>query len=425
MKEPSKQYWSEEARKRHLGWNYGAYIADGAVYMAGLAFLSPESVLPTMVSELGGPSWLVALSPALMFIGSMITPLLMVHKVEKLDSYKRFTFNVGIPHRFVPAAAALALLVGWHFAPGPAIWMASLAPFLIGVTGGLTSAGFWQLYSKLLPANKRLSNSAWRYGIGLLVGYLAGAVITIVLDRFPGREGYGILFLLQFLGFALSGVCFSLLREYPDPPHEARPHRELGDVLKKIPQVLREEHIFRRYMLARALGQAHFIILPFMALHFRGVLGLPESFLGRIVQAQMLGGLLGAVIAGYLGDRKGAKLPICIARGLMLITCAATFWVSAPWQALACFFLIGMVVYMLNISEYTFVLELTTSERLPSMVAVQSLLLMPVTLGFGLLSKWLFQAGEGIAWHGLVSGLFLLVSLWLLSRIPDPRQTKG
>lgn len=421
MHSANKETWSPEIQQRHLKWNYTILVADGATYTAGLAFVSQESVLPNMIRELGGPDWMVALSPALNFIGSMMTPLLVVHQVEKRNSYKNFTLLLSLVARTVPVLAALALLVGWLFCPGPSMWVAALSPLLIGLGGGLTTSGFWQLYGKLLPANRRSSNSAWRYSLGLLVGALAGLVISGVLHHYPGRVGYGILFLLQALGFAISGIFFSMLRERPDPPSAARPHREFSDVLRMIPQILREEKIFRRFMIARALGQSHFILIPFLALHFRSVMKLPESFLGSIVLAQMLGGLLGSLISGVWGDRHGSKSPIVLARIIMLLLCATVFWVSSPWMALSVFFGIGMVVNILNISEYNFVLDLTTPQNQPAMVAMQSLLLMPVSLGFGLLSRWLFSWDPSLALHGLVAGLFILVSLVYLKRIPDPR----
>lgn len=408
-----------------MRWNYSVLVADGASFLAGLAFVSQESVLPNMIRELGGADWMVALSPALYFLGTMMTPLLLVHHVEKLTLYRGFTLRLSMLQRSAPLLCALALLFAYDKLPGPTVTFAALTPLLVGILGGLCTPSFWQLYGKILPPNRRASNSALRYGLGLLIGCVAGFVISTVLAKHPGNEGYGILFFLQFLGMALSGVFFFLVRELPDPPHAARPHRSLGDVLRVAPQVLREEKSFRRFLASRAFGQAHFILLPFLALEIRAKLQLPESFLGQLVVSQMIGGLLGGAIAGFWGDKSGSLGPIRLARFIVLALCLGCFWISQPWMALGAFFLVGVFVNILNISENTFVMDLVTPERLPALIAMQSLLLMPATLLFGLVSKWLHQCGPGLGWHCLATGLLVGISLLLLRHMPDPRTHKN
>ena len=57
--------------------NFAIHSLEGGLYMGGIAFLSAESVLPTMVNSRGGSEWLVALMPSLMAMG-FFTPVLFV-----------------------------------------------------------------------------------------------------------------------------------------------------------------------------------------------------------------------------------------------------------------------------------------------------------------------------------------------------------
>jgi MFS family permease len=212
-------------------------------------------------------------------------------------------------------------------------------------------------------------------------------------------------------------VFFWFLREYPNPPHEARPHRNLGDVLRQIPEVLGGEKNFRLFLVMRSLGQAHMILVPFLAWQFRKTLGLPEAFIGHLVQAQMLGGLLGNALAGYWGDRQGAKGPLEFSRLLTFGLCSLAAWVSAPWAALGIFFLLGVVINVNNISENMFLLEVIKPEKRPILISMQSILLMPVLILFGLVSEWLFQASNDLSAQALVAGLLTLSSYWVLRSI--------
>lgn len=413
--------WSAETLRQHLPWNYVILIADGAAYMAGMAFVSAESVLPSMVRDLGGADWLVALSPSFLLMGSMMTPLILVHYIERLRLYHPFIFKMSIAQRLIPLAAGFSVLFFWDKIPTLAFWLAALTQFLMGLSGGLGSTAFWEMYGKVIPPDRRASNTAWRNGLGLVIGVAAGWFIGRILANYPGRNGYGLLLVIQGSFLILSGIFFAMIRELPWPETQERPKRSMQDVFKMIPKVLREEHSFRLFMVARALGQAHVIVIPFLALQLRKRLNLEESALGSFVQAQMLGGLLGNLLTGYLGDRLGARLPLLVSRGLALGLCVIAILARSEMTAMLCFLLIGLVININQIAENLLVLELASPANRPALLAMQSIFLMPVTLAFGLLSKTLFQASGNLLAPAAIAGLFILCSFIILKKIKDPR----
>lgn len=425
MPKPPSAHWSPETQARHLRWNYVVMILDGASWMAGMAFMTSETLMPNMIRDLGGADWMVALAPGLLLLGTMSTPLLMVHHVEKLSEYKPYTFRVSLAQRFIPLLAALGLLFFWDLAPGLCLWLAAFNQLLIGLIGGLASPAFWQLYSKIIPDKRRSSNSAWRNSVGVLVGIGSGATIAGVLAAHPGRTGYAILLVLQSSLLILSGVFFSLIRELPDPPHEARPHRGPLDVLRSIPAMLTGNADFKRFLCFRALGQAHVILVPFLAIGFRARLGLPEVFLGYFVQAQMFGGVAGNLLAGLWGDRAGSHRPLSAARISGILLCAAAPFIASPGPAIACFFLLGLLINVNNTSENMLLLELSSPEQRPSLIAMQSIILVPTLLGFGLLSRWLHQYSGNLVAEAIAAGLLLCLSQLTLMRLRDPRRSRA
>jgi hypothetical protein len=66
---------------RHLPRNYTAHAVEGGMYMGGLAFAHPQTVLPRMVEQLGGPDWLIALAPVLLMIGFSSPSLFVTHRI--------------------------------------------------------------------------------------------------------------------------------------------------------------------------------------------------------------------------------------------------------------------------------------------------------------------------------------------------------
>ncbi len=112
MSVPFPESWSDAAQSRHLRRNYLALAFDGGFYAAGTAFVAFESVLPTLIEELGGPNWLVALAPTLNQYGFFILPMFTAHWYERLTRFKPTVAWISVPQRMPPLVVGLALVVG-------------------------------------------------------------------------------------------------------------------------------------------------------------------------------------------------------------------------------------------------------------------------------------------------------------------------
>ena len=42
---------------RHLRRNYAAHSLEGGLFIGGVAFVHPQTVLPRIIERLGGPDW--------------------------------------------------------------------------------------------------------------------------------------------------------------------------------------------------------------------------------------------------------------------------------------------------------------------------------------------------------------------------------
>ena len=47
----------------HLKRNYLVHCADGGLWMGAMAFVAADTIMPSLVRSLGGPTWLIALTP--------------------------------------------------------------------------------------------------------------------------------------------------------------------------------------------------------------------------------------------------------------------------------------------------------------------------------------------------------------------------
>lgn len=419
---PAAALWSPEAQRRHLRRNFLALALDGGMYGTAMAFVAAETVLPALLQELGGPTWLIALAPSLGLYGGLLMPLFTAAWIERLPRYLPYVAWASVPQRLPPLVAAIALFGFAESAPAVALWAVALTPLVIGCIGGMNVAAFWELFSKTLPPQRRSSALAARNIIATVLGAGAGAVVGAVLARWPGPAGYARLYLLSFVFLQFSMIALCAVKETPHARAGAVPRLGLRAKLRALPRWLREDAAMRRYVLARVFALGSAVLTPFLAIHAREVLARPASFLGVLVSAQMAGAIAGNLLSGWLGDRRGGRILAQLGGALFLAVSAAvaTGHASAAGFA-AMFFVLGMAIHLANNGASALMLELFPAERRPTYVALVSLSTLPAALGAAWLAGLLRTHSAAFWPTALAAAALLLVSQWFYHRVPEPR----
>jgi len=196
-----------------IRWNYIAHAIEGGLYIGGLSFVAANSVLPRIVEILGGPAWVISLTPILTMLGFNLLPVFNAHRIEMLERVKPVLLLTGIFQRIPYLFAGLAIYFLGVKHPHAALWFVVLVPLLSGLFGGLISTAWQELVAKTVPNRRRASVFALRNIISSMIGITAGGIIAAVLNWMPGIRGYGLLHLITFVFLALSYVVFVHIRE--------------------------------------------------------------------------------------------------------------------------------------------------------------------------------------------------------------------
>ena len=383
--------------------NFLLHGFEGGFYIGGLGLVAADTVAPAMVALLGGGDALVALMPMLTFIGMSISVLAFAHRVERLPRVMPFARVLGLLQRLPYLAAGLALLWCADKASGLVLALVMFAPLASGLCGGAGYPAWSELVSKTVSKRRRSSMLALRNIVAGLLGIAAGAVIHSTLEHTPGHEGFALLHLYLFGALMLSFLLFVCIRE---PVHEHRnsvPARTLWQNLREIPGLLASDRSLRNFTAMRLLAVGIFMMVPFMAVHALKVTGKPESFLGWLVTAQMIGALAGNMAAGFLGDRHGGRVPSLAGRALLAVTCGMLIFSSTEPSILLAFFCFGMGSAMSEVGSFTLSIDICPPERRPTYVAIPTALALPAMLVAALLGtlikQWTgsFQAGAAAA----------------------------
>lgn len=401
--------------------NYLLHCVEGGLYGGGLAFVAAETVLPPMIRDLGGPTWAIALAPSLLFIcfflpGPFATPL-----IERRPRLFPFIAFFGVIQRLPYLLAAIAIGSCWESHPAAVPWIVILTPVVSGLAGSVAIPAWMELVARLIPEHKRASGWAARFIIGSLIGIAAGLAIHWILETWPGTFGYAILHGLTFVFLSLSMVAFLFLREtdFPEPePVEGHWYRRR---LRIYAEILTTPSPFRRLMVVRMTGYGFMILAPFLSITALDVTGRPESVLGGFVMAQMLGGIAGNVLGGWLGDRFGGKRILMLAKILQLGLCGLLAFNTSYLGFLVSFFLFGLCFFLLHIGDQTLGMEISPVRRRPSFLAMYNFCMVPAAL-VSAGAAWLIHSNfDGFFPFSIAAAATILISIWILTTVPEPR----
>ncbi|MCG3199457.1 MAG: MFS transporter [Candidatus Omnitrophica bacterium] len=412
---------AELEAQRNFRWNYALHSIEGGFYMGGIAFVAPNTVLPPMVESLGGPPWLVALMPIMMTLGFVWPPLFTAHRIEERRRVKPPLLLSGVFQRLPYLITGLFLVFLSSRHPTGALVSVALAPFVSGMIGGLTMTAWLELVAKTIPEHRRSSVWAYRYILSSLVGIGAGWVIAEVLERHPGAVGYGLLHLMAFALVAVSYILFAMVREN-NPPHPVEEAPPLLENLRAIPGLIAEDPRLRHYLVARALLHGIFILTPFLSIHALHVLNRPESYLGRLVTAQMIGGIAGNLVAGFLGDRRGGKIAMELSGGIFLAIAVWCAFARTEWEFLGIMFLFGVGFFANQIGITTLGIEISPPRRRATYLAMMATLTMPTMLlaSWGSSRLWTWS-GESMTSLAVPTALAMIAAMIFTRWIEEPR----
>ncbi|MBE3069725.1 MAG: hypothetical protein IMZ66_05765 [Planctomycetes bacterium] len=406
---------------RHLRHNYVVHAVEGGLFMGGLWFVSATTLMPTVVQSLGGPDWLVALTPILMLVGMLLPPVFMAHRIERLERYMPMLLVTSAIQRLPFLVAGLVLLLAAGSNPWLALVAVAAAPLVSGAAGGISLTAWQQLLLGTVPPARRSSLFAIRYTLSGVVGLAAGWAVRVVLEAWPGPPGYGVLHLCTF-GFLVAGyAAFAMVREPRlRPPADARP-LGLAANLRGIPRLIVSAPSVRQYMLARSFMSGVFIVTPFLAIHARRVLGETESYLGLLLIVQTLGAMLGNAVGGVLGDRAGGKA-VLLASQVSFIALAGWSLVAATaLEFHAIFLLFGFAFNTMNIGTMTVSLEICPARQRSTCLASISFVCLASTLVAMGTSALVWTGPERFGALAALTAASVAASLVLTVPLRDPR----
>ncbi len=416
---------TQAARDRR---NYWAYLFEGGFFVFGMGFVNMQSLLPALIIEEGGPSWVAAYMPTIMVIGMFGIPMLNAGWIDRLTQLKPFVKLTGFFQRIVYLVIGVVLI--WGGLTGSAVWMVlAAAPLLSGILGGLGFAAWQRLYMDSVPATKRASNLAFRFLFGGITGIVAGALIKWTLGNHPGTLGYGLLHLWAAVFFFASWAMLFVVKEQPSKIEpESKPDQDsavpkagVWTVLKRYyaPGSLRRSR--RCFIGALFFMHAFSLVVPFYAVTLLTRLDQPKSFLGILAMWQMGGQSVGNLLAAAIGDRWGGRATFGFGLMAVCVTVGMAPFLTDSLHAQIAYAAFAMSMMVMFIGKDTLLMELSPEKGQSSYLAGMAMITMISLLLFGGIAQVLWTQLGGFDSLAIVAIVLCVVAFGFLSFVEDPR----
>jgi len=401
-------------------WNFCANLWDIAFITFGMNLVSQTTIMPLLVSELTTSKVAIGLIPAIYSLGFLLPQLLTANFAERLRLNKPFVMLLGGLGERVPYLL-IGLVVLWLAVPAPTLTLILFYLLLAttATTNGMATPAWFSMIAKVIPVHKRGLWSGVARSLGALLGIAGGAFSGRLLTNWPFPQNYGYSFLVAFAFVAISWLGLAANREPASP--SVKPHTSLGSYLRRLPEVLRRDDNYVRFVISRSVA-----IVGAMAGGYFMVYG-KENIEGALDQVGTLTAILIGTQAvtnlawGLVADRRGHKIVLGGAAFAMALTALVGWLASSPAWLWATFCLLGVAMSAESVSQMNIILEFCAPEDRPTYIGLTNTLLAPARtlapiLG-GAMATWFSYRGMFLiaAAFSILGGV--LLAFW----VKEPR----
>jgi len=403
---------------RHYRWNFLVNLLDGVFFWFGLSFASSSTILPLFISKLTTSTLPIGLVAVIAQSGWFLPQLLTANAVERLARKKPVVVNLGFFSERVPIwlLVIAAMLAG----RSPLLAMVLL---LVGYAGHAVGAGViatsWQdLIARCFPVHRRGRFFGITAFLGAGTGALGAVFSAWLLRTFPFPTNFVYAFTIAAAGITLSWLFLALTKE----PVQAVsvPRQSTGQFLSGLPDLLRRDHNFRRFLLTRllmALGGMGMGFVTVAAVHRWQV---PDSTVGVYTAALLIGQTFGNLAFGFMADRFGHKLSLEIGALASVLGFGLAWLAPAAEWYYAAFALLGISTAAVFVSGILVVLEFCAPPRRPTYVGIANTGVGLVGMVSPLLGAWLASVDYG--WlFALSAGISFVALLLMRWWVREPR----
>ncbi|SFT60308.1 MFS transporter [Halomonas saccharevitans] len=373
----------------HLAASLGNKLAD--------ELASARLVLPWLLGMIGAPLWMVGLLVPIREAGALL-PQVFIAGFIRLKPERKWAWVLGGVLQAIAAGLLALLALFGQGGVGGALVLAALV--VLSLARGISSIATKDVLGKTIAKQRRGTLMGWSGSVAGGVTLAAGGVLVLLGDR-PGELTLAALLGVAALGWAVNAFCASRIEEVPGAVEGGE---NAWDSIKTGLHLLRDDHDFLHFNIARALLLASALALPYVALLGQQQSGAELGGLGILIVVSGLAGMLASPLWGKRADASSRRVMrdggLGTAVGCLLGAAFAWLpgaWSEAVWPYALVYALLVIVHSGVRLGRKTYVVDMAGADNRALYVALSNtltgVLMLAVGGIVGLLAQWLGSAG--------------------------------
>ncbi|MHB1296163.1 MAG: MFS transporter [Anaerolineae bacterium] len=412
-------------------WNARMFAGEATFFFIGMSFIGATTVIPALVALLSDSKVMVGLASGIGTGAWLLPQLFIAGAVARMRRKRPLILWAAWLTRPVMLVAAFFI---WRLGATQPTWtliavLASITIFYVG--DAVASVPWFDLFALTIPATRRgrvmgiaqVISGIGGVGVGLVVGYVLGES-----NPWGYPANYALLFVTASVGFLLSSIVLSLLREPAHAATESAPP-SVREVVAMMPNIMVHDRPFLLMNVVRLLGSSVSMASSFYVLYALQELGMHPSYAGSFVSAQVIGSLASGLLMAYLQDHLGpvVHLRIVLILSLLPAALALAIGLAAPSSGDTVLVPYLLLYVLLGISSgsgswpyLNWMLEYADDRRRPLYIGIGNTL-GAATMLAPLLGGWIVTNASYVATFAVALGLGV-AALALSARLPDTRK---
>ncbi|CAN5790331.1 MFS transporter [soil metagenome] len=404
----------------NANWNFDVNLLDITFFTLGASLVARDTVMPVFVSQLTDSKFAIGLIPAIFSLCFYLPQLLIANFSERLRYKKPFTMLLGgVGERGGYLLIGLSIWLFAKHSPTLALVLIFIALAISATSSGLCTPAWFDMIAKVIPVKRRGLWSGLSHSLGALMGVIGALFVGRILENNPYPNNFALLFFLTYGLLLISFIGLALNRE---PPSETvKQHISLARYLRQLPEILRRDHNYLRFLVSRTTVQLGAMATGFFMVYGTERFQIDGQGVGLLTAILVGSAAVMNLVWGFVGDRLGHKIVLAGAAFAMALA-ALTAWLAvSPVWLMVTFALIGVYSAGDGVSGFNIILEFCAPADRPTYIGLTNTLLAPILTVAPLLGGWLAMTLD-------YSGLFLIAlviaiigGLLMLFWVREPR----
>lgn len=361
--------------EKYYWWNFIALALDSSFYAFSISALSQDTIAPYFVDQLTDRSWIIGLVPAIFYFGFFVPQLVGAYLVHGKRRKKKFILIVAIAERVGILMIAIVAQMYGLLGRNSTLILFLFSYMVFSITNGMISPGYSDFISKSIIRNRGFF-FGFMNGLGGLIGFAASLLGRYLLDTYTFPENIRILFWVALGTSAISPFIIATFKEEPYP--ETNHTESMTEFIKSIPEHIRQQPEFTRFMISRGVLGLGVLGNAFFALYGVRIFSLTAGSLAIFTMIILITQSLVGFLWGWLGDKFGYKMIYVIVSFMVMMQGIFAIWAAGPWMFHLIAFCIGCVYAAFRICDSNMVFEIAPSAETSRFVGISNTFVAPV-----------------------------------------------